>query len=643
MNDKKVLNLIMLGTWEHQEKIQTVLTEFYEQIEVGPLQSKHLINGLGASPGKADSNALMVGTYTFTVNYDSSTGELQVKRLPAKHHFFAKYRAMITGWGYREAIDESLAVIDAMLKSSTVSNLPLTINMLGFSRGADTLLRVCNVLQRWYGKDQINVNMFAIDPVAGFGRRHPEKARLVPDSIAEYEIVLMENEKRFGFNPQDKTRLTVQDPHHTEVHFHLYKGNHFHAQRFEEDPTSNRTNLRAQMLDANRLLWDDIQKFGYKNGVRFKNGSLPYLIYVRDDQGKKAYVKKAIRTTLTDDERLDAYTSMLKNDAVYKKLFDDKGKDRSFLNRKTDYFLHGTNFFQDKYHMLLFKKKYPHFFDYTFQANTDVSTKQNVINDIQSMSSDLKTVLQNKLQLPNIDDWQISHMPPPQGIQATTAIYEDKNLMGLWEGVQAVSHAVIVGYDHSVSKKFAEKFREDVMQIMTSNAQHKLKLINQVLLNIIRTSDENGAFNRKLRQIVHYYDRINMTVDKVIDAVESYKNKLRAKKFTLRIGHRLSLITLLISGLMSLKNNYCGNSAYLLSHMLNACLHAEGRLSCDGTVNAKENGFHRLLRQLIIELANYAHGKNDATLNKIYLVPFQEQLERFIQSVITKPVASLRR
>ena len=89
---------------------------------------------------------------------------------------------------------------------------PLTLNLLGWSRGAVTCIRAANWFADVY-KERIQINIFACDPVPG-GHLDLEDARRLGPQVKSYVSVLSLDDRREPFRPIDMTgpardRLTL--------------------------------------------------------------------------------------------------------------------------------------------------------------------------------------------------------------------------------------------------------------------------------------------------------------------------------------------------------------------------------------------------------------------------------------------------
>ena len=128
----------------------------------------------------------------------------------------------ITGEGWDDNIRHSIAV----LADVWASDMTGTLNMIGWSRGAVTCLRMANWIKEFLGNG-ININIFAIDPVAGLdaGERLKD-TYVIPDIVKQYVGILMLDEMRGDFKPQDLSRIEIADRNQTKVAFLPFPGVH---------------------------------------------------------------------------------------------------------------------------------------------------------------------------------------------------------------------------------------------------------------------------------------------------------------------------------------------------------------------------------------------------------------------------------
>ena len=108
---------------------------------------------------------------------------------------FAVIRGMVSGYGWEHNVDHTMAVLNATL------DLPHTINMAGWSRGAITCFMIAHALNENPRTKAIAVNICAVDPVPGPGNfNDPEKVTL-PANVKNYAAIVQEDERRKIFKP----------------------------------------------------------------------------------------------------------------------------------------------------------------------------------------------------------------------------------------------------------------------------------------------------------------------------------------------------------------------------------------------------------------------------------------------------------
>jgi len=130
-------------------------------------------------------------------------------------------RAAITGDGWDDNIRHAISTIAGVFPNGAG-----TINMVGWSRGAVTCLRMANWIREFLG-DGFDINIFAVDPVAGLDAG--EKLRdtyVVPPTVKNYIAILALDEMRGDFKPQDMSRIQVMNPMSTNCAFLPFPGVH---------------------------------------------------------------------------------------------------------------------------------------------------------------------------------------------------------------------------------------------------------------------------------------------------------------------------------------------------------------------------------------------------------------------------------
>lgn len=111
------------------------------------------------------------------------------------------------GVGMDDNIRHAVAVVVTKYSHELdLSNSPppkITLNLLGWSRGAVTAIRAANYFSRLL-EQSVDINIFAFDPVPG-GRLNLDDERTLGKSVKSYVSVLCLHERRDSFLPIDMT------------------------------------------------------------------------------------------------------------------------------------------------------------------------------------------------------------------------------------------------------------------------------------------------------------------------------------------------------------------------------------------------------------------------------------------------------
>ncbi|MFY9513621.1 MAG: hypothetical protein WAQ05_21880 [Rubrivivax sp.] len=154
-----------------------------------------------------------------------------------------------TGVGVQQNVDSTVELIRAL---NLAGHKPEAINMLGWSRGAVTCIRIAWKL--WQSQDanirNIPINIFAVDPVAGFGHNSEVDATTLTPNVKQYLATLATGEKRRFFKPIAGNRLTVVDPTETKTWVLPMPGHHSDT-AMNDNPTGRVVfNLAYRFLNA---------------------------------------------------------------------------------------------------------------------------------------------------------------------------------------------------------------------------------------------------------------------------------------------------------------------------------------------------------------------------------------------------------
>ncbi|MGA7522786.1 MAG: hypothetical protein WBW84_09895 [Acidobacteriaceae bacterium] len=130
---------------------------------------------------------------------------------------FAVERGAVDGFGWEENVAHTMAVLNATV------DLPQTINMVGWSRGAITCFMIAHALQQNPRTSGIAVNIFAFDPVPGPGNFDDPNKVTLPTNVRAYVAVVQEDERRKIFRP---TLIDADEVGGIKAKFYCMPGGH---------------------------------------------------------------------------------------------------------------------------------------------------------------------------------------------------------------------------------------------------------------------------------------------------------------------------------------------------------------------------------------------------------------------------------
>lgn len=246
-------------------------------------------------------------------NFNRRVSEMSAIMVAGKH------RGDIYGDGWNDNVAHTLFVLNELLKKD---QFPDVINLVGWSRGAVTTIKVANAVYNYFVKGQqfqvppgydqadseklvpypnleqrfasvnassLNLNIFAIDPVPGrFGlwanwggsdeieERFPDTPgeldyQSLPPIVKKCVITLAMDERRSSFAPLSAGKVASGGD--TKVVWLPFPGIHRTQLRMEpRDPTDE--NIRRLLKSVPHLVFDLAWKFMTSNGTRFKKNLL---------------------------------------------------------------------------------------------------------------------------------------------------------------------------------------------------------------------------------------------------------------------------------------------------------------------------------------------------------------------------------
>jgi len=347
------------GTNFHREKTGELISDFGRNMagtEADFVTSDNTATGdflICEGPGSAPKNVMRPGTY------NPFTGEKKGSFYTLKHMFKSDfYNSFYGSTPYRTKLTGAIAgggwtdnVAKASLIVFNLATPPDTINLIGWSRGAVTCLRMANMFKGLI-PDSIKINIFAVDPVAGGDAGlKKEDTQIIPDTVRNYVAILSMHEKRTTFNPQDLSRIQIKNPQNTKVCFLPFPGTHS-------------MQVQAQKLgkldSPRKVTYYLAYKFLKKFDTRFKQGYNP----ANYGQGAICDMYAQMRMDMSDFR--EHSTSGLSNRLMSKGVFHRREFSKSQMGQyvKISYFI-------NEHHRSVFKRTFPLVYQYLFSSKGD--------------------------------------------------------------------------------------------------------------------------------------------------------------------------------------------------------------------------------------------------------------------------------
>jgi hypothetical protein len=326
------LTFFLHGTRYHEEgNIKTVVSALSESCS----GNSYVISGPGGKSSRKGAPALIPGTYK--VDPDTNT------KVPLRRMAPTKVTALVaaaTGWG----VDQNL--VEMLIKVESAKPLPTTINLMGFSRGADACLRFANVMYEFY--PQININIFAAEPVPGPGRHGAEAAKTIPPNVKHYVATLALHEDSTLFRPQDYSSLKPQDYETTKVECIPLPGHHgVHSRASENRPGTETASELVQDIAIERLKeWGTTFKVDPQYPIKLKTEGGISIFEPRTDTDPRGIIGK-YSTMICD----------IKNYGEFSKV-------RYMARHREDYSPILPHCFINTHHLKLFAKTFPITYQY---------------------------------------------------------------------------------------------------------------------------------------------------------------------------------------------------------------------------------------------------------------------------------------
>ncbi|HVZ46438.1 MAG TPA: DUF5621 domain-containing protein [Ramlibacter sp.] len=253
------------------------------------------------------------------------------------------------GLVYGEGMDDNIRHAIAAMANKWTDFTGHTVNMVGWSRGAITCMRMANWIQEFFGGG-MNVNIFAVDPVAGgdLGTAVAD-TYTIPQIVKNYVAVLMMDDRRGGFRPQDINRIRVENRDATKLALLPFPGSHDTPVKLGKDSNLNEVPEICRYMSY---------KFLAGMGTRFTEAE----------------------TIFSAMQLSEKYALVKKKQKAYGKL-GKKGVGKAAMggiitrdvgNELDRYMSETPNFFVNQHHVECFKLGFPQIYQMFFSASPPV-------------------------------------------------------------------------------------------------------------------------------------------------------------------------------------------------------------------------------------------------------------------------------
>lgn len=342
------------GTGANRDKNKD--TEIVNYFGRGPDDKEYsdwlMLDGVGSKPKQHP----LAGTFV----YDESAPFF--KRVIDKKNLKTRQKnpllAMATGSGVNGNVNFALEILNRRPK------VPSVINMIGWSRGGITAIRLANAISEQPAFRQVKINIVAIDPVAGGDRGELVKNRRLPKQVKNFLCILATGEKRSTFKPQDAQRILA--PRSCNVVMLPFPGAHDTVAKL----ATGRRGLVSHVVFA--IAGQFLDHFGTEPRQPGPN--------MDDHDYLECYAEMLIHLDEYKNLRVGKIKGARLSDRVASKGALDT---RDFAKNLDQYVIDPENFI-NIHHRRCFKSCYPNLFGYIYQSDKGKIDKNKVESEFLS-------------------------------------------------------------------------------------------------------------------------------------------------------------------------------------------------------------------------------------------------------------------
>jgi hypothetical protein len=350
------------GSGGHRSKPDKELVAFLGRRMAGEEYKDYLIlDGVGGTPAKGWKGDPLAGSFDWADrNKGAKSKDVSVemggrnKKMGSRGFKYGRESmpvggatgANIVGYGVEDNARHAVVAL------ADLPQLPDTVNLIGWSRGAVTTLVIANMLFDPGSTEglfrTIKVNIFAIDPVAGGDagtKDGAESKRLITPNVKNYLSVLNTGENRKTFSPQDLSRVIVVDPGSSNVVFLPFPGKH----------SSCAQNNDPKAKEVSDIAWSLGVTFLEHFGTRF-SPTPPRC------QSYESFARYCAITTKAEE-----YAGVRQKGL--KQRLIGKGFGKRAMSEELEAYTRFSDYFVNEHHRRLFEQRLPSLYRWLFTPN----------------------------------------------------------------------------------------------------------------------------------------------------------------------------------------------------------------------------------------------------------------------------------
>ncbi|WP_392538642.1 DUF5621 domain-containing protein [Legionella sp. 227] len=513
---KDTVSFFFLGTDCHRSKYQDVLTAFHNAAaaaeKAGAKVATHLFDGVGSEPDPTCTDHPTPGRYI----YDA----VQKAKVKASDEILSGVKdlmQLVTGRLLGDGMDEQLFEATLFLRQLILDNggeMPKTVNLHGYSRGADACVRLANLLDNLY--PDVKVNLFLVDHVPGAGRADDPNSYIIPKNVQRLEAAVMLHEYKPGFDPQDRSRYVFASPHTTKVAIKVYPGWHGKAMLLTPEEKTNH---------VPKLLHDDLYRFCQETGSLAKNALRPPYKMVMNNQWTE--FKDIPAESLSRQKRFEYYNEMRDCWWLYSK--GTAFHARRVLSHHRHY-SQDHRLFVNQEHGELFQELYPKLYQWFYEGKTIDAT--DVRTELNQLRKEHEEFYQKFCKINHIKEK--SPLPQPRKVtlyfrRPLGATLVDDERSFLEQAIISVTnYEKHLKENNSVPIKFALDRLQNCLD-KTANMDDKgaTPILKNELMRVVlflkNYNQQESYLYRQLRKVCHSFQYI----DEVIDLLNAHLDNNR--------------------------------------------------------------------------------------------------------------------